>query len=1063
MKKSFFELPFCFFRKGVCIKLTFLVLILIQSNLFASTEGGQLISHDNSDLSINQDEGVKVTGVVSDEDGIPLPGVSVVVLGSTRGVITDPNGRFNISVKLNTKLRFSFIGLETQDVIATSQTLNVTLSPKREELDDITIVAFGKQKKESVVASITTVKPSELKVPSSNLTTALSGRVSGLISYQRSGEPGMDNADFFIRGVTTFGYKQDPLILIDGNEVDSSTLSKIHPDDIATFSIMKDATATALYGSRGANGVIIVTTKEGKEGKAKISVRLENSISAPTQMVELADPVTFMQMHNEAVRTRNRLEPLPYTQNKIDNTIAGVNPYAYPAVNWQDVLFKDNTSNQRVNMNVSGGGKVARYYVAGSYSSDNGILNVDDRSNFNSNIKLKRYMLRSNVNVNISSTTKMNVRLQGSFDDYTGPIDGGSKIFEKAIFASPVAYPAFYPQHEDYQYVNHILFGGSKKSTNNPYADLVKGYKDYSNSHMSAQIELFQELDFITKGLKVRGMFNTNRYSYFDVSREYVPYYYEVSMYDPANDTYSLTPLNDKEATESLSYSEGDKKITSQTYLEGAIEWAQTYNLHNINSLLVVTRRESLAANAGDLQKSLPVRNLNIAGRLAYNYDTRYFGEFNFGYNGSERFSKKERFGFFPSAALGWIVSNEGFYGPRLKEVLSKLKIRLTHGLSGNDAIGSKDDRFFYLSNVDLNDKSRKAYFGTGVMGETLNGVGISRYANNQITWEKSKKTNLALELSFWDALEVTSEVFQEYRTNILMARSFIPSTLGLQAPVMANVGESSSSGFEVSVNFNKNINEDFWIQAMGNFTYTSNQIEKYEEPDYSNEPWRSKVGQPINQLWGYVAERLFVDEEDIRNSPRQFGDYMAGDIKYKDVNEDGVINDLDQVPIGNPTVPKIIYGFGFSAGYKSFDFSCFFQGSALSSMYLDVANVAPFRKGTSAVMQSIADDYWSEDNRNEYAFWPRLSEGGLNENNKKMSNWWLRDNSFLRLKSLEVGYNFNKAITRKLGLNSLRLYFSGTNLLTFSKFKLWDPEMGGKGLNYPVQQVYNVGLKVDF
>ncbi|MCL3779181.1 SusC/RagA family TonB-linked outer membrane protein [Prolixibacteraceae bacterium JC049] len=1011
-----------------------------------------------------QDKKHKITGVVTDNDGLPLPGVTVMVVGSTRGVITDPDGKYSIDVDGNEKLLFSFIGMDPQEIsIAGKKTLDVMLSEKSEELDDVTVVAFAKQKKESVVASITTVKPGELKIPSSNLTTALSGRVSGMIAYQRSGEPGMDNAEFFIRGVTTFGYKKDPLILVDGNEVSTTVLSRIHPDDIAAFSIMKDATATALYGSRGANGVIVVTTKEGKEGKAKISVRAENSISTPTKMVELADPVTFMRLHNEAVKTRNRLEPVPYTQNKIDNTVAGLNPYAFPAVDWQDILFKDMTTNQRVNMNISGGGRIARYYVAASYSVDNGMLKMDSKNNFNNNIKLNRYMLRSNVNINISKSTKMNVRLQGSFDDYTGPLDGGSQLFRKAIDASSVRFPAYFPAHEDYRYVKHIMFGGSKESTNNPYADMVKGYKDYSKSHMAAQIELYQDLDFITKGLKIRGMFNTNRYAEFDISRQYQPYFYEAMSYNYQDDSYSLVALNDASATESLSYSEGKKAITSEVYFEGALEWTREFDKHNLNGLLVATRRNRLVANAGNLQKSLPSRNLNLAGRFAYNYDSRYFTEFNFGYNGSERFSDKERFGFFPSAALGWLVSNEGFYSDRLKKTLSKLKIRLTHGLSGNDAIGSNDDRFFYLSNVNLNDGSRSSTFGTGVLNRYLSGVGISRYANDQITWEIARKTNLAVEMGLFEELDVTAEVFHEYRTNILMTRSHIPATMGLQAPVRANVGETSSRGFEISLNYNKSISKDLWIQAMGNFTYASNKIEKYEEPDYSSEPWKSRVGESINQTWGLIAERLFIDEEDIRNSPKQFGDYMAGDIKYKDINNDGVINSLDEVPIGNPTVPKINYGFGFSMGYKAFDFSCFFQGSAMSSFYLDLANIAPFRNGTSAVMKAIADDHWSEDNRNEYAFWPRLSDRGLNSNNLRRSNWWLNDNSFLRLKSLEIGYTLNKNLAQRLHIGGLRIYLSGSNLLTFSNFKLWDPEMGGKGLNYPVQKVYNIGLKIDF
>ena len=1006
-----------------------------------------------------------ITGTVVDEAGIPLPGVTVTIFGLSRGAITDFDGNFELkNVKANNKLVFSYIGFETMTVDIGNETVfNIILKSKLDELDEVTIVAFGKQKKESVVASVTTVKPSELRIPSSNLTTSLAGRVSGLISYQRTGEPGIDNAQFFIRGVTTFGFKRDPLILVDGNQVDATSLSRLHPDDVATFSIMKDASATALYGARGANGVVLVTTKEGKEGKAKISLRMEHSISRPTQTVDIADPVTFMKLHNEAVATRNRLVPTPYSQNKIDNTIAGVNSLAFPGVNWQDILFKNQAVNQRVNLNISGGGKVARYYVAGSLSDDQGVLKVDSRNNFNNNINFKRYQLRTNVNINLSKTTKINVRLSGAFDDYTGPIDGGADIYRQSINASPVAFSPVYPAEGEYENIKHTIFGGSQESLNNPYANLVSGYKDSTKSHMYAQFELHQELDFITEGLKFRGMFNTNRYSFFDVSRQYTPYYYELAGYNSQEGSYRLNLLNENTATETLGYQEGEKEITSDVFMEGALEYSREIEKSTISGLLVATRRHTIAANAGDLQASLPARNLNIAGRFAYNYDSRYFAEFNFGYNGSERFSKSERFGFFPSIGLGWLISNESFYGDKLKNTVNKLKLRLTHGLAGNDAIASASERFLYLSNVNLNDGSRGATFGNGILGVSRPGISISRYANDQVTWEIAEQSNLALEVGLWKSLDITAEVFREHRTNIFLERSFIPYTLGLQATPSANVGEVKSKGFEVSVNYNKSFNKDVWLQATGNFTYADNKIEKYEEPDYSATPWKSQVGYAVSQPRGLIAERLFIDDEDIRNSPEQFGDYMPGDIKYKDINGDGAINSLDEVPIGNPTTPRIVYGFGFSVGWKSFDLSTFFQGSASSSFFLDIAGIAPFRDKTSAVLQVIADDHWSEDNRNEYAFWPRLSEGGLNDNNLRSSNWWLRDNSFLRLKTIELGYNLDKKWADKMNVSNLRLYLSGNNLLTFSKFKLWDPEMSGGGLNYPIQKVFNVGLKLDF
>ncbi|MDR2449028.1 MAG: TonB-dependent receptor [Prevotellaceae bacterium] len=1009
-----------------------------------------------------------VTGVIIDETGEPLPGSVVQVRGSTRAVATDVDGSFSISVKPEDVLEVSFLGYETQPVTVGGQTkITVQLKPKVDELKEVVVVAFGKQKKESVVASIATISPAELKVPSSNLTTAFAGRIAGVIAYQRSGEPGLDDAQFFIRGVTTFGYKKDPLILIDNNESTSQELSRMQPDDIASFSILKDATATALYGARGANGVIMVSTKEGKEGKAKINIRYEEALSMPTQMVELADPITYMNLHNEAIRTRNPLGQTMYSDYKIQNTIAGTNPYVFPATNWYDKLFKDFANNHRLNMNVSGGGNVAQYYIAGSLINDNGVLNVDKRNNFNSNVNLNRYMLRTNVNINITKTTQAIVRLSGSFDDYSGPINGGSDVYRQVMNTNPVLFPAYYEPDENYKYSKHILFGNyGDRHYVNPYAEMVKGYKESTTSVMTAQFELKQKLDFITEGLSARAMFNTSRYSYFDVTRAYNPYFYSVSNYDKNANTYLLDELN--VGRESLSYAEGEKKVSATTYFESSLNWNRSFaEKHEVGGMMVFTIRNELVGNASSLQKSLPYRNMNLAGRLTYAYGGRYLFEGNFGYNGSERFAKKERFGFFPSGGIGWVISNEGFYGEGLKSVLSNLKLKATYGLAGNDAIGTADERFFYLSQVTMNSGERASSFGTN--GDvSLSGVRITRYANEDITWEIAKKMNVTAEIGLFNELDFQAEYFREQRSNILMTRQDIPTSMGLETTAKSNVGEASGHGVDMSLNFNHSFGAKAWLTAMANFTYATSEYTVYEEPQYPDAPWKSHVGYPLSQRWGYIAERLFVDDAEVYNSPVQFGNYMGGDIKYKDLNSDGKINELDMAPIGYPSEPEIIYGFGASAGYRSFDFSFFFQGSARSSFWIidpgvdPVINTAPFLGGQSALMKAYADSHWSEENRDIYAVWPRLSPTTV-ENNNQLSTWFMRDGSFLRLKSIEVGYSLPEKIISRIHLSQLRIYFSGTNLLTFSKFKLWDPEMGGNGLGYPVQKVFNLGVQVSF
>lgn len=1023
--------------------------------------------HINRKLSKHPETNFNLKGKVIDDTGEPLPGANILLVGDTRGVVTDIDGSFVIDVSIGDKLTVSYLGMEDQIInVEDKRDIVIIMKSKTDELDEVTVVAFAKQKKESVIGAITTVKPSNLKVPSSNLTTALAGKIAGVIAYQRSGEPGKDNADFFIRGVTTFGYKKDPLILIDNNEVTTLELSRLQPDDIAAFSIMKDATATALYGSRGANGVILVTTKEGAEGSAKVDIRFESSMSQPTKMVELADPITYMKLHNEAVLTRNPMGVLPYSQQKIDNTIAGTNPYVYPSTDWYNELFKKQTFNYRANFNVSGGGKVARYYIAGSYISDNGVLKVDKKSNFNNNISLNRYMLRANVNINVTKTTEAVVRLSGSFDDYTGPIDGGAELFSKVMRTNPVLFPASYAPDKANMHTKHILFGNAEKGQyNNPYADMLKGYRDSRTSQMAAQFELKQKLDFITEGLSLRAMFNTNRYGYFDMSRQYAPFFYRIGSFNKPENSYTLAALNEQSGRETLDYVQGNKVVNSTTYFETATNWIQTYkDRHSIGAMLVFTLREYMTSDASTLQQSLPSRNVNFAGRATYSYDSRYFFEANFGYNGSERFAKKERFGFFPSVGLGWLMSNEPFWNTNMKNTINKLKLKATHGLSGNDAIGNPSDRFFYISEVDMNNEGKQSSFGTygNYGGQTLNGISISRYSNEDITWETARKTNFGIELGLFDKIELQADYFIESRWNILMPRASIPTTMGLQAEVLANVGKAKSSGVDLSLDYNHVINKDFWLTGMANFTYATSQFEVYEEPKYSNAPWKSRIGTSLNQGFGYVAERLFTDEEEIRNSPTQFGNYMAGDIKYKDINGDGKITELDMVPMGYPTSPEIVYGFGLSGGYKQWDLSFFFQGLARESFWIDASATTPFVDGQNALLKAYADSHWSEENRNLYALWPRLSYQKV-ENNLKPSTWFMRNGSFLRLKSLELGYTVPVNLVKKIFVKNLRVYFSGTNLLTFSSFKLWDPEMGGNGLGYPVQRVFNLGAQISF
>lgn len=1016
----------------------------------------------------------EVRGLVSDSAG-PLPGVSVSVKDKNNiGTTTDLNGKYILMAPDDAStLVFSMVGYDNQEIrVGNREVINVVLNRSTKDMDDVVVVAYGRQKKREVVGSVTSISPGELKIPSSNLTTALAGRLAGVIGYQRSGEPGRDNAEFFIRGVTTFGYKKDPLILIDNVEYTTEDLGRLQPDDIASFSIMKDATATALYGARGANGVILVTTKEGKQGVPKINFRMENTWSMPTQTVKLADPITYMKLENEANRTRDNLI-LPYTQEKIEKTESGVNPVVFPAVDWQEMLFRKYVTNQRFNLSVSGGGQVATYYVSGAVNIDNGIMKVDKRNNFNNNIDLKTYILRSNVVLNITKTTQGIVRLNGQFTEYKGPLDGGKALYEYSLRANPVRFPAYYPVDEAHKATKHIMFGNDgsvNPSYINPYARMVQGYKDESKSLMLAQVELKQDFSFITPGLTLNAMVNTNRRAEYAVSRTYFPFYYKVGSYDKYTNKYTLINMNPETGTDYLDYIPflDGKKVISTFNVQAQVNYSRLFaDKHSVSGLLVFQSLHQQEGTANSLQSSLPSRNLTFSGRATYGYDNKYFAEFNFGYNGSERFYETERFGFFPSAGAAWYVSNEKWFDA-LKLPVSKLKLRGTYGMVGNDAIGNKEDRFFYLSELNMRDAARGASFGTDG-AYTRPGISVTRYDNKNITWETAAKTNLALELGLWNKMEIIAELFWEKRSHILMDRT-IPATLGLQgAAPKANVGKARSRGLDLSINYTDRIGKDLVINFIGNFTYSTNQFDEYEEPQYPD-AYLSRVGKPIRQTKGYIAERLFVDDAEVANSPVQsFGDgkraVRGGDIKFRDVNGDGQITELDMVFIGHPTSPEITYGFGVSSSYKGFDFSVFFQGNARTSFWIDPVFTAPFLQFgglQTQMLKAYAESHWSEDNRNLYALWPRL-DAQVNSNNAQVSTWFMRNGAYMRLETVELGYTLPTRWSKLVKMSSARLYVNANDVIAFSKFKLWDVEQGGEGLGYPIQRKLNIGLNLTF
>ena len=628
-------------------------------------------------------------------------------------------------------------------------------------------------------------------------------------------------------------------------------------------------------------------------------------------------------------------------------------------------------------------------------------------------------------------------------------------------------------------YTDHILFGARDNYTQwtNPYAALLRSYEEEKKAMMLAQLEMEHLFDNALKGLFVRGMFNIKREPTYSFSRGYRPFYYTTEK-TPDN-SYKLRCYNPLEGTTWLDYNPGPRTIKSYIYGDIRIGYNKTVlEKHEMGFLLVSAIQSNatshLDATGGTIQGSLPQRNITTSGRATYGYDSRYFAEFNFGYNGSERFSKNNRFGFFPTIGGSWMISNESFM-QNSKDWLNTLKLSANYGLVGNDQIGKKEDRFFYSSVVLMGTSGYT--FGTD-RGYTRNGMRVIRYANPLITWEVSKKFNTRFELGLFKAFDLILDVYTDTRENILQTRSDIPATMGLATIPQANVGVAQGGGFEAELKYQKSFNPTTFLLVNSNFTYASAKFKVYEEPDYSDAPWRSQIGLKLKQPFGYIAERLFIDDEDIRNSPRQIGNYMAGDIKYKDISGDGVINSDDQVPIGMPTTPEINYGFGFTFSIRGFDINCHFSGSARSSFFLDPRRLTPFTTvpdswdgedkqtlwpgGQRGILQSIAADHWSESNRNLHAFWPRLSDREI-ANNVPQSTWWLQNGMFLRLKQVEIGYTLPSKYTARIRTNMIRIYATGSNLWVWSKFKMWDPEMAGNGLAYPVQRLFVAGLNVTF
>jgi len=998
--------------------------------------------------------------VISSADNQPIVGANIYVEGTNVGTTTDAGGNYKLTVPASAKtVTVSFLGYDTKKISVRDIHLFklITLADASNKLEDVVVVGFGVQKKESLVGAVQSVKPSDLQTSSSNLSTSFSGKIAGVIAVQKSGEPGADGANFWIRGISTFGSGQSPLLILDGVEITNQMLNNIPPETIESFSVLKDATATALYGSRGANGVMIITTKNGRDSeKMTINLRAEFGASAPTRVPKVADGITYMETFNEARTTRG--EKPYYSNEKIMGTKLGLDPYVYPNVDWYDMLFKDCTFNQNFNFNMTGGAKKIDYFLNASVYNENGIMRKPEASKFDTNINAQKYLFQANVSADATKTTRVSLKMNTQLHYRHAPIQSVSDLFAYAMTGMPCEFPATLPGEESDTFVRF----GTNNAWNsgfftNPYAQLCRGYGDQFRGHFTSALTVNQNLDFITKGLSATGMATFYNRVYSAVYRSFTPFMYQLTDYniDEAGN-YSYTSNSTNTGTTYLGTTRG-KDGYRELAFQAKIDYARTFGKHDVGATIVYMQKER-NMNISDEQEyaALPYRQQGLAGRVTYGFDKRYLFEANFGYNGSENFAAGKRFGFFPSVAVGWVISNEPFW-KGIKEQVNLFKLRASYGLVGNDVI-SKDyaDRFPYLTTVDMG-QGYDVYIGNNF--ERKYGPILSVYGNPNATWEESRKLDIGVEIGLFDSLNIIFDWFKEKRSGIFMQRTSLPSTFGMSGITpWANIGKVDNSGVDISVDYNKAFSKDLILSLRGTFTYAHNEIVEMDEPKYKW-AYQYKAGHPINSIQCLIAEGLFRDEEEIASSPSQ--DIYAttypirpGDVKYRDLNDDKIIDDNDMCWTGNPTVPEIIYGFGFSLKYKGFDCSAFFQGQGKVSIIM--YNYHPFATAAtpgSGLMQWIADEHWSEDDPNPKALYPRLSPL-WNDNNTKASTLYVRNGKMLRLKTAEIGYTYKK----------MRVYVSGTNLLTFAPFKYWDPEKGsGNGLGYPLQRTYNLGFQFNF
>ena len=1019
--------------------------------------------------SVNTKKSRTIKGNVTTTTGESIPGASVKLANATTGVITDIDGFYMITVPDNqSELEFRFMGYEPRNIkVGNQTTINVSLEEATSSLEEVVVVAYGAQKKVTMTGSVASVNIGSLKTPVANLSNALQGKVAGIISVQSSGEPGYDNSTFTIRGIGTFTGNTSPLVIVDGvqrddvNSTYGGAYNNIDPEDIVSISLLKDASATAVYGAKGANGVMIITTKRGSVGKPKISIKAETGFTNFTKVPEMLSGVDYMMLYNESRRNSGLSEV--YSREQILKTESGLDPYLYPNVDWIDKIYKNVSSVSNVNLNISGGSDLVQYYLSASFYNQGGQYNVKKENGYDPNLNYKRYDFRSNVDVNITKTTLLQMNLSAIMTDSRYPGIASNKLWYEAFSTSPVAFPVRYP---DGRWAGPPANAGS-----NPMNEVQNsGYTDTFRPALQSVFTVNQKLDFITKGLSAYARFSFDSYSEFNNKRTGGVDLWYTNQRDGNGELVFGKPI--KEGSDELYYEHSDTG-ERVIYTEANISYDRTFGHHNVNGMVLYNMRNRMIATAGSAIASIPYRNQAIAARFGYGYKERYLAEVNGSYTGSENFAPGHRFGFFPAASVGWVISNEPFF-KNMTRTVDLLKLRASYGIVGNDNIGGTGDRFAYFTQFGSGNS-----YGFGPNGNLVYGIRETLLGSDKLTWEKSYKTNIGLEMMLWGKLNLTLDYYWERRKDILIQRSSLPSMAGFDASIYANMGEMDNKGVDANLEYQTRIGNKVGLRLFGNLTYSKNKIVFRDEPAMQY-AYQKSEGTRYGEFYGYIAEGYFQSEEEIKKSPRQMRELAPGDIKYKDLNDDGVIDANDQCYLGKSWFPSWSYGMGFNINYHNFDLALFFQGvSDVSIMAnggsIDTGNgdwgasgvgIVPFTgmglNPSNVITKAL--DRWTADNPRADAWYPRMTANATtNDNNYVNSTHWLKDGSYLRLKQASLGYTLENKKLMDKGIEYLYFYLSGQNLLTFSKFKLWDPELGSNGAKYPLSRMVTLGMRVSF